>query len=362
MLGCDPEFFFKKGKSIIGAEKIIPKKGLASDYNSNSKIIIDGVQAELNPRASNCREILAREIQGCFITLANKLKKTKGIKTDFTQTITISKKALNELAPASRQFGCAPSKNIHNPKSKIAIKDASKYKYRSAGGHIHLGVHNRFDTIGLAVDKALKTPEKLVPILDIIVGNTCVLIDRDEGNIERRKVYGRAGEFRTPAHGLEYRTLSNFWLKDYRLMSFVMGLARFAVLIVANSTPKNNIEKKFISRIRMKDIENAINNNDFELASKNFKRIKGIIKAITPNESKNIQYHHFPLSNQNLNHFEFFIKKGINHWIEKDPIKHWTNTSSYYPSLGWEQFLANTVQDELQKETPIIQQLTHQFI
>lgn len=350
-LGCDPEFFFSKKGKIIGSEKILPKEGLTIGYGT-SKIIIDGVQAELNPEANTCRERLAFNIKKCFETISLTLKNNKGIKTDFSQTIEISKKELNSLAKESRTFGCAPSKNIHNPKSKIAIKDASTYKYRSAGGHIHLGTYNGYGSgdIQIKTNKAIKNDKHLVPMLDIIVGNTCVLIDRDPGNIERRKVYGRAGEYRLPSHGLEYRTLSNFWLQNYQLFSLATGLARFAVLIIANSSKSNNIEKKIKSRIRMKDIENAINNNDYNLAYKNFKRIRSIIKTIVPKEQLD---GHFPLNKENMTEFEYFITKGKDHFFKEDPIKHWTKHENT-ERIGWERFLMKQVKTEREKELTLI--------
>src|SRR3990167_542478 len=99
-IGCDPEFFFSKKGKIIGSEKIIPKDGLYG--NPGSKIIIDGVQAELNPRENACREILANEIKACFKSLDRKLQETKGIKADFSQTIEISKQELKSLDEKSR--------------------------------------------------------------------------------------------------------------------------------------------------------------------------------------------------------------------------------------------------------------------
>ena len=78
VFGCDPEFFFSKNGEVIGAEKVIAENGLeykrgdfedkkdgdtVSGYSrgaGNSKIIIDGVQAELNPRANTCRALLAK--------------------------------------------------------------------------------------------------------------------------------------------------------------------------------------------------------------------------------------------------------------------------------------------------------------
>ena len=77
VIGCDPEFFFAKKGKIIGAEKVLPEDGLKyvpSWGESKSKIIIDGVQAELNPRPNSCRASLADEISQCFKTVSKNFK------------------------------------------------------------------------------------------------------------------------------------------------------------------------------------------------------------------------------------------------------------------------------------------------
>jgi hypothetical protein len=76
-MGCDPEFFFTDGRGkVVGSEKVLPKKGMDVDagWGSGGKVIIDGVQAELNPPANTCRALLGNDIHYCFQNLAKKLK------------------------------------------------------------------------------------------------------------------------------------------------------------------------------------------------------------------------------------------------------------------------------------------------
>jgi hypothetical protein len=225
---------------------------------------------------------------------------------------------------------------------------------RSAGGHIHIGKNT---PTGTKADKIFKkTPERLVNMLDIIVGNTCVLLDRSEGNKKRRETYGRAGEYRLPTHGLEYRTLSNFWLKDYALMSFVMSMTRLAVSIVVTSTPKNNIEKEILSKIKIKDITKAINENNFALAQENFSKIQKILTEITqPTKDKygrKIQYENSPITENTLELFNHFTKKGIDYWFKGNIIKNWIEyRSNKKIQMGRESFLKTVVKEDKLKET-----------
>ena len=328
-LGCDPEFFFKQNGAVVGAEKFLPKEGLESKERKtiapdsapkNSKFIIDGVQAELNPRPDVCRARLANEISECFKVLKKSLEKHGGsVTADFSRTIEISKENLMELDEKSRQFGCAPSRTVYRNKAGIKLDkvDSTEYRVRAAGGHIHIGL--RDSESGLR--RALTTDHrKTVRMLDLIVGNTCVLIDRDPSNIERRKLYGRAGEFRLPKHGLEYRTLSNFWLTSYPLTSFVLGMTRVAVEIIADSNHEEHFEH-LTKLVKSKDVKEAINNNDFDLAMKNFKKIEEYFLSILS------EYNRCPIDKTNIKQFHYFVKKvnseGLNYWFPQDPLEHW---------------------------------------
>jgi hypothetical protein len=362
-MGCDPEFFFSKKGKITGAEKIIPAEGVIYDKNKDkkigrydgectahgtiSKIIIDGVQAELNPRPNTCRANLANEIGECFRQLYAKIKDDTSLNIDFSQVVKVSKKELDSLSEKSKTFGCAPSNNVYTQaESKITV-NPQVYRYRSAGGHIHLGEY--YSVSYPEVKEALTKPERLVPLLDILVGNTSVLIDRNPWAKERRKVYGRAGEYRLPAHGLEYRTLSNFWLQSYQLMSLVFGLARVSVIIVANSLKLNEpFDEQIIKSVNKEDIEKAINNNDYELAYKNFLKIRDIYFNLIKTDTYSEDYS-YSINSHTVKEFEYFLSRDINYWFKEDPLTHWMKLPEGH-GTGWETFLKTTVRKEMKQK------------
>lgn len=343
-MGCDPEFFFQKGKGIIGSEKVIPQAGLKTAYGDN-KIIIDGVQAEMNPGPASCRQHLAGNLRECFKAIYGATQQ-HGVSVNLSQTVEIEKDELMSLDEKSRKFGCAPSKNLGKDKASIKSINAEEYMFRSAGGHIHIELSRQYDDYGDLTDysELKKQPERLVQMYDIIVGNTCVLIDRDPGNIERRKVYGRAGEYRTPRHGIEYRTPSNFWLRSYPLMSLVFGLARLATSIVAQSTPAHDYEKIILSKIKRANITRAINNNDYKLAMRNWKKIsKVLVKLIPANQN-----YSFVVNSNTLKEFNYFVEKGMDYWFKDDPIQHWMKLEPG-SARGIERFLSETVREDMKK-------------
>lgn len=333
-IGSDPEFFFMKNGKVLSSELVLPKGGFAT---SGGKVTIDGVQAEINPTTESCRELHANQIARCLYYVKQNLP--KGVTVSFEPLVPIELPVLAKLSEKAQHFGCTPSYNVYDNDNKMSIADSSKYPYRPAGGHIHLGGKQNSGYAKLYAD--LKT---LIPMLDIIVGNTCVLIDRHEGNKERRMCYGRAGEFRTPKHGVEYRTLSNFWLKSYPLMSFVFALARMAMDIIHFSTKENNFVKEIMDAVDIKDIRKAINNNDFDLALKNFSKIKPILE-------KRMNKEH-PLNGDNMKEFLYFVgkvnTKGLEYWFKTDPLKYWCSViDNNARGDGWERFLVNTVRKEI---------------
>lgn len=354
-LGCDPEFFFTKDGKVIGSEAIIPKEGLRSGgYDQGGLTVIDGVQAELHPSPASCREILARGIRDCLITV-NSSAGSKGVKVDFRQVVDIEKEELDKMADENKKFGCSESMNTHKAginKVTTISADPLKYLKRSAGGHIHMGApktvevrtghtpdgFSTWGTLSNSYFEVLKNPEHLVPILDILVGNTCVMLDTDPANKERRKNYGKAGEYRLPSYGLEYRTLSNFWLRGMPLFSFAFGLARQAVNLCQQSTDEHDYRKELMSLVSMSDIRKAINNNDKELATRNFARIEDFLLSITKDDN----YGFYPLMPQTIKGFHKLVEDGIDKYFTQDTIDAWTQPRDGYGG-GFYQFITQIV-------------------
>ncbi len=361
-IGCDPEFFFRQDGEIIGSEKIIPEDGLS--LPTGGKFVRDGVQAEMNPSNSHCRGTMNYQIRDLFKLLKNRMGEFSGVTADFSVVVEVSKKKMATLGIKSQVFGCAESKNVHlktlNKISKISV-DPKVYMKRSAGGHIHLGVPEsrniwvetgqmKTSAFGTYKDKKMITlpfkpardPDIIIPLLDIIVGNTLVLLDRDEDNIERRKVYGRAGEFREPKHGIEYRTPSNFWLRAPELSSLIFGLCRQAVQIAVESDKDNPIADELIKMVNMSDIEKAINKNDYDLALRNWRKIEDFLMSITPESG------FYPITPNTLKAFNHFHATGLDKWFPRDPFANWAKVVNE-EAQGFNYFLKNVVAPKLPK-------------
>lgn len=342
IFGTDPEIFLTANGKVVGSERVIPPEGVVhhkvpGNYQQGgpSGAVRDGIQVELVVPPTHCRAWLASEICVAFQRLAKKLEGTP-FQVSFAQVVDVDKSELEALSKDSRTLGCQPSQNWYEPDAKIGV-DPETYTKRSAGGHIHLGLPPHI----------IAERTKLPPLLDILVGNTSVLIDRDPGAAERRQVYGRAGEFRTPRHGLEYRTLSNFWLRSKELVSLVFGLSRLAVWVLDTSLDPINgwpADHELLATVKKSDIVNAINKNDLDLARKNF---EGVSKFIAEHMPKPVEA---GLDGPRLDAFNHFIKrideKGLDYWFPQTDLLAYWRTVGY--SNGWEKFLDHIVTGDTQ--------------
>ncbi|MHA1950113.1 MAG: putative amidoligase domain-containing protein, partial [Candidatus Thorarchaeota archaeon] len=68
-------------------------------------------------------------------------------------------------------------------------------------------------------------------LLDLFVGIPAAYVNFDKGpSILRSHLwYGKPGRYRETEYGLEYRTLSNFWLASPDLVGLIYDLAEFTV-------------------------------------------------------------------------------------------------------------------------------------
>lgn len=341
MMGCDPELFLESGGEILGAEKVIPKEGLPNSYSltiQEAGIVLDGVQVELHPSPHMCRAFMANELK----TLMQTLKETsafKGFSVSFSSVVKLKKKEMDSLSDESKRLGCTPSKNVYKPGATVRRRKG--YLTRSAAGHIHLSLPQEF--IGNEV-----WIKELVTLMDILVGIPAVLIDRDPLAAERRKTYGRAGEFRMPPHGVEYRTLSNFWLRAYPLMSLMFAQVRMALSIKHRPT----LTTRLLNSVDLPTVEHAINLNDLDLAKQCYYghgEKAGIRKFI----EDHIYLGSTGLAPPRLETFDYVVQKiwsdGITYWFPDDPLTHWTTLPEGHTG-GWETFADVTVPNRRQAE------------
>lgn len=219
MFGSDPEFMLERGGNYYSAVEIIPGTKLHRFAIGKHSVYYDNVMAE------------------CAILPGKNKRQTIANIRDCLQRVTTLVKPYRLVARASQEF---PKDQLQSPEAKEIGCNPEYCAYRlseveppeeafqagtlrSAGGHVHIGstlAHDPFDCISI------------VRMLDLFLGTASIFIDKDRTTKKRKELYGQAGRFRQPAHGVEYRSLGNFWLSSPELVSFVYDVCKFTLEFV----------------------------------------------------------------------------------------------------------------------------------
>ena len=128
-------------------------------------------------------------------------------------------------------------------------------------GHISIGWDNPTQEQQLDMVKAM----------DVTVGLESVLLDFDT---ERKKLYGKAGCFRFREYGIEYRSLSNFWIKSDESLKWAWNTTMKAIELV------NSGKIEEVKELGSYIVE-AINTNNKELAQELLNKIEIITNIKT---------------------------------------------------------------------------------
>jgi hypothetical protein len=215
-MGTDPEMFLADRRTgrCTPAFNVLPRK---KDRGYNV-LFADGFQAEANVGAAQCLEVLSKGIAVAISSMSS----IGRIRPE--STIRFARKTFQKIAREDLEFGCEPSLNVYGMQGTKVV-DPAEVPYRFAGGHIHIGWGS-----SLLYKSAI---QEIVMALDKVLGVISVSLAEGLDTEVRRHFYGLAGEYRTPAHGLEYRVLSNFWLQHPLVYHLCFHLARYTALLTA---------------------------------------------------------------------------------------------------------------------------------
>jgi hypothetical protein len=243
-LGADPEFFVKDGDKYVSAYGLVkgtknnPQKvqlgavqvdGMALEYN------IDPVTTEADFISYN-RHVLKelRDVVDPKLSFA------------FDPVATFGYDYIQGQDEEAKKLGCTPDFNAYTGEEN-APPDA-EMPFRTASGHIHVGWTKGMD---IEDPEHLEACRMMVKQLDAVLGTASVVWDSDP---TRRQLYGKAGAFRPKSYGVEYRVMSNAWLKNDWQMGLVFSMARSAF--------KALLDGNIYFDGREGKIEAAINNSD----------------------------------------------------------------------------------------------------
>lgn len=259
LVGCDPEVFvaqkglFKSAYNLIMGDKKHPQKV------RSGAVQVDGMALEFNIDPAGSEDEFCFNVQDVFAQMSAMVP---------TYDVVVSPVAhfTNEYMltqpPEALELGCDPDYNAWTQQAND--RPNGNRPMRTAAGHIHIGW-----TDGQDIDDPAHKGmcHQIARQLDFYLGLPSLEYDND---VERREMYGKAGAVRYKPYGVEYRTLSNAWLKSETLMRWVyQNTIKGVESVLAGS----NLAKKY------GDIQGIINTSDIKLAREIIKA-EGIVVCL----------------------------------------------------------------------------------
>lgn len=215
-IGCDPELFIRNKETgkFVSAHSFIPGTKEKPHPVPGGAVQVDGVAAEFNINPAPDYEQFVNNIA----TVMGSLRKFVGEKHELviTPVATFDKEYFFNLPDHVRELGCNPDFNAWTGEVNPSPDTTGEMECtRTAAGHIHVGWTTNADPND---PNHLEDCQTVIKELDYTLGCTSLMFDK---NGTRRKLYGRAGAYRPKSYGVEYRPLSNMWLKDSGLQKWV---------------------------------------------------------------------------------------------------------------------------------------------
>ena len=248
-IGADPEIFVgdvNGPRSIIGMiggtkENPLPLPMLGDGFAVQE----DNVALEYNIPPSPSREAFVSNISTMMSFLRQSMKDSYGVNLLKESAISFPDSELSD--PRALVFGCDPDFNawsgLENPRPR-----ASDVRLRSCGGHVHIG--------SAGTEYQVIDPRVAAQACDLFLAVPSVLMDN---GLLRKSLYGKAGAYRPKPYGLEYRTLSNFWVHDENLTGWVYDCTKAALDAVLNGLSL---------KAEAGRIQHTVNSNDADEAKK----------------------------------------------------------------------------------------------
>ena len=241
-VGSDPELFLKtpSGKHIsvigkVGGSKEHPKPifGMPEGFTLQE----DNVALELGMPPAASKQQFVQNVRAAMLA---GLKAVPGSRFSRLSCTVFSEDEMDH--PAAWVFGCEPDYNAWTGRENEKPQSPNIFM-RSAGGHIH--IETQLDKLNV------------IRACDVQLGLGSVLLDTE--GVERRQLYGKAGAFRPKSYGVEYRTLSNFWIFRPKLIEWVWDRVEDVLTLCQQEWWMPN-------KLEASAIQRAINTGDRRLA------------------------------------------------------------------------------------------------
>ena len=228
-VGADPELFItNKSGDNQSAYGIIPGTKQKPHPVDGGAVQVDGMALEFNIDPAHSEDEFVNNINTVMAQLRDMVPKE--YKFRIMPTANFRPSVMDKQPPAAVELGCDPDFNAYteavNPAPPLQPYD----KVRCAGGHVHIGWTQGQDVNDTVHFNACA---QLVRQLDYMLG---VPMLYKCGRSSRTKWYGQPGAFRPKPYGVEYRVLSNKWIRGEDLMRLVYKLSVKSINLLIDGT------------------------------------------------------------------------------------------------------------------------------
>lgn len=255
-IGCDPEFFLRNketGRLISAVPYVKGTKWEPKLLPCGGNIQRDNVAVEVATKPVANLENFVKAIESVLKEAIRSLPPE-------TEIVAIPSARFDpgELeTPEAREFGCDPDYDAWS-KTINERPNAKDVTFRSCGAHIHVGTTGEDEnTFLLDFEGKIKT----IQAMDCVHGIISTVLDYGRDAVERRELYGKAGAHRPTSYGVEYRVLSNFWLKSPMTVMLMWSLTNDVLDIV-----RENKLEVLIQALGEQNVQRVINEGDADVA------------------------------------------------------------------------------------------------
>lgn len=218
-LGADPELFIQKDGKFVSAYGIIPGTKAEPYPVEKGAVQVDGMALEFNIEPATTFGKFEHNINTVLVALRAMVPSEYEFVV--TATADFDPEYMAALPKEAIELGCDPDYNAWSGQANARPEQHSVM--RTAAGHVHIGWTEGVDPND---NDHFALCTEVVKEMDALIGIHSILVDRDN---KRRQMYGQAGAFRPKPYGVEYRTLSNYWVANPKEMKTVWRLSQRAV-------------------------------------------------------------------------------------------------------------------------------------
>lgn len=215
--GSDPEFMLSKDNKFYSAIRILKHDKHNRIQIGNHEYYYDNVLAECAVAPGNTKEEVVSNFRDClqqFVKIVSPYKLVLRSSQDYPPDQLTEKEA--------KEIGCDTEYCVYSLSDvKPPTQEFVSNCLRTAGGHIHLGTELAFRDEYSALF--------VIRLMDLFLGIPSIFLDKDKTAKRRKRLYGKAGRFRLPEHGVEYRSLGNFWWSTPELVELTWDICQFVL-------------------------------------------------------------------------------------------------------------------------------------